>query len=260
MDHVSCILNPFSIIPLPILPADATIFHLMAKRSIKSWPEGERPRERLLKYGADRLSDSQLLAIILRTGGGGKSALDLAMELLTDFDDLRSIENAAPGEFSRFKSMGTAKVAQLKAAFELGRRLIEEPVKRGPAFSSSADVYAYYHQRLRDLRKEVFYCAMLDAKNRINKDYCVSEGTLTNSLIHPREAFKHAIKESAASVIFVHNHPSGDPRPSREDIVVTERLMNAGEIVGIHVLDHVIIGENRYTSMMEEGYIKKNNQ
>jgi DNA repair protein RadC len=235
-------------------------FHLMARQSIRTWPEGERPRERLLKHGADRLSDAQLLAIILRTGGGGKSALDLAMEILTDLGNLRGIENAALGEFSQFKGMGNAKVAQLKAAFELGRRMLEEPAKRGPAFSSSGDVYAYYHQRLRDLRKEVFYCAMLDAKNRISKDYCVSEGTLTNSLIHPREAFKNAIKESAASVIFVHNHPSGDPSPSREDIIITQRLMNAGEIVGIKVLDHVIIGDNTYTSMMEEGYIKKNNQ
>jgi DNA repair protein RadC len=237
--------------------ADATIFHPMARQSIKSWPEGERPRERLLKHGVEHLSDAQLLAIILRTGGGGKSALDLAVEILTGLEDLRGIENASRGEFTRFKGMGNAKVAQLKAAFELGRRLIEEPAKRGPAFTSSHDVYAYYHQRLRDLKKEVFYCAMLDAKNRISKDCCVSEGTLTNSLIHPREAFKNAIKESAASVIFVHNHPSGDPRPSSEDIIVTERLRNAGEIVGIKVLDHVIIGDNNYTSMMEEGYIKK---
>jgi DNA repair protein RadC len=228
----------------------------MAKQSIKLWPEGERPRERLLKHGADHLSDAQLLAIILRTGGGGKSALDLAIEILTGFDDLRGIENAASGEFSRFKGMGNAKVAQLKASFELGRRLLEEPAQKGPAFSTSSDVYAYYHQRLRDLKKEVFYCAMLDVKNRIIKDYCVSEGTLTNSLIHPREAFKNAIRESAASVIFVHNHPSGDPCPSREDIIVTERLVNAGEIVGIRVLDHVIIGDNRYSSMMDEGYIK----
>lgn len=229
----------------------------MAKQSIKSWPEGERPRERLLRHGADHLSDAQLLAIILRTGGGGKSALDLAIEILSGFEDLRGIEEAAPGEFSRFKGMGSAKVAQLKAAFELGRRLLATPATRGPAFSASSDVYTYYHQRLRDLKKEVFYCAMLDAKNRISKDCCVSEGTLTNSLIHPREAFKNAIRESAAAVIFVHNHPSGDPHPSREDIIVTERLVNAGEIVGIKVLDHIIIGDNRYTSMMEEGYIKK---
>lgn len=232
----------------------------MGKSSIRTWPEGERPRERLLRHGAEHLSDAQLLAIIIRTGGGGRSALDIAMEILADFEGLRGIKNAARGEFSRFKGLGNAKVAQLKAAFELGRRLLEETGRQGPAFSSSSDVYAYYHPRLRDLKKEIFYCAMLDAKNRICKDCRVSEGTLTNSLIHPREAFKDAIKESAASVIFVHNHPSGDPRPSREDIIVTERLMSAGEIVGIKVLDHVIIGDNAYTSMMEEGYMKKNTQ
>jgi len=229
----------------------------MAGRSIKTWPEGERPRERLLRHGAGHLSDAQLLAIILRTGGSGKSALDLAMDLLKGFEDLRGIENATRGEFKNFKGMGNAKIAQLKAAFELGRRRLLEPARRGPAFSSANDVFAYYHHRLKDLKKEVFYCAMLDAKNRISSDYCVSDGTLTHSLIHPRESFRTAIKEAAASVIFVHNHPSGDPRPSREDIIVTERLMNAGDLVGIKVLDHVIIGDNRYASMVEEGYIKK---
>jgi DNA repair protein RadC len=210
-----------------------------------------------LKHGAEQLSDAQLLAIILRTGGGGRNALDLAMELLTGFGDLRGIGNAVSGEFSGFKGMGCAKIAQLKAAFELGKRLLEEPARRGPAFTSGSDVFSYYHPRLKDLKKEVFYCVMLDAKNKMGRDCHISEGTLTNSLIHPREAFKDAIKESAASVIFVHNHPSGDPRPSREDILVTDRLTHAGEIVGIRVLDHVIIGDNTYTSMMEEGYMKK---
>lgn len=229
----------------------------MARRSIKTWPEGERPRERLLRHGAERLSDAQLLAIILRTGNGGRSALDLAMELLTTFGSLKGIENAARGEYQSIKGMGDAKVAQIKAAFELGKRALAEPVTQGPAFMSGRDVFSYFQHRLKDLKKEVFCCALLDAKNRLRGEYTVSEGTLTHSLIHPREAFKHAIKESAASVIFVHNHPSGDPQPSREDIVVTERLVKTGEIVGIRVLDHVIIGDNRYTSMMEEGYVKK---
>jgi len=228
----------------------------MGYQSIKKWPEGERPRERLLKYGAHNLSKAHLLAIILRTGGGGKSAIDLAIEILTSFGDLKKIENASPGEFASFKGMGKAKVAQLKAAFELGRRLLEEPHGKGPVFSSGHDVYLYYQQRFKNIKKEVFRCSMLDAKNRIFKDCRISEGTLTNSLIHPREAFRDAIKESAASVIFVHNHPSGDPSPSREDILITERLVNVGDIVGIKVLDHVIIGDEKYTSMMEKGYIK----
>ena len=234
--------------------SNAKIFHFMGYQSIKKWPEGERPRERLLKYGAENLSDAHLLAIVLRTGGGGKSAIDLAMEILDSFGDLKAVESASPGEFVSFKGMGRAKVAQLKASLELGRRLVEEPGRKGPVFSNGRDVYLYY-QRLMSNKKEVFHCAMLDAKNRMFKDCRVSEGTLTHSLIHPREAFREAIKESAASVIFVHNHPSGDPDPSREDISITERLVNAGEVVGIRVLDHIIIGDGRYTSLMETGHM-----
>lgn len=228
----------------------------MGYKSIKNWPEGERPRERLLKHGAHNLSEAQLLAIILRTGGGGKSAIDLAIEILNSFENLKNIENASLNEFASFKGMGNAKVAQLKAAFELGRRLLEEPHEKGPIFSSGHDVYLYYQQRLKNLKKEVFRCAMLDAKNRILRDCRISEGTLTHSLIHPREAFRDAIKEAAASVIFIHNHPSGDPNPSREDILITERLVDVGELIGIKVLDHVIIGDDKYTSMMEKGFIK----
>jgi len=229
----------------------------MGYKSIKNWPESERPRERLLRHGAPTLSEAQLIAIILRTGGGGKSALDLAIEILNSFGDLKKVESASPGEFAPLKGMGKAKVAQLKAAFELGRRLIEKPSKKGPVFSSGRDVYSYYYRWFKNLKREVFFCAMLDAKNRIFKESKISEGTLTNSLIHPREAFRDAIKESAASVIFVHNHPSGDPSPSREDILITERLVSVGEIIGIRVLDHVIIGDEKYTSMMEKGYIKR---
>ena len=229
----------------------------MGYKSIKDWPEGERPREKLLRDGARILTVGQLLAIILRTGGGGKSALDLAMEVLNTFEELRKVEMASLMEFTNIKGMGKAKVAQLKAAFELGRRLAEEPFLRGPAFSSGHAVYSFYHGRLKNLKKEVFYCLMLDAKNRILRDSRISEGTLTNSLIHPREAFKEAIKESAAAVIFVHNHPSGDPDPSREDILITERLVSVGDLIGIRVLDHIIVGDGTYISMREKGYIKK---
>jgi len=238
------------------MPVRLLVIEHMGYQSIKKWPEDERPRERLLKYGAHTLSEAQLMAILLRTGGGGKSALDLAIELLNSFGDLRKIESASLGEFATIKGIGEAKVAQLKAAFEIGRRMIETLSQKGPVFSSGQDVYVYYYPRFKNLKKEVFYCALLDAKNRVFKESKISEGTLTNSLIHPREAFRDAIKESAASVIFVHNHPSGDPGPSREDILMTERLASVGEIIGIKVLDHVIIGEERYTSMMERGYIK----
>lgn len=239
------------------MTGDAKISRPMGYQSIRNWPEGERPRERLLQYGAQHLSDAQLLAIILRTGGGGRSALDLAIEMLQAFGGLRHMESASSGEFRPFKGMGNAKVAQLKAAFELGRRLCGQPYERGPVFSSGHDVYLYYLQRMKNLSKEVFHCALLDAKNRIIRDCRVSEGTLTNSLIHPREAFRDAIKESAASVIFVHNHPSGDPVPSREDILITSQLAEAGKIIGIRVLDHIIIGDDTFTSMREKGYIRE---
>ena len=228
----------------------------MSYKSIKDWPEEERPRERLLSLGAANLSSAQLLAIILRTGSGRKSAMDLAMEMLDSLKNLKNIESASIKELASFKGIGNAKAAQIKAAFELGRRLFMERDVKGPVFSSSQDVYSYYYPLVRDFKKEILFCAMLDAKNRIFRDCRVSEGTLTNSLIHPREAFKNAIKESAASVIFIHNHPSGDPAPSREDIAITERLMQTGEIVGIKVLDHVIIGDSGHTSLMDDGYMK----
>ena len=181
----------------------------MANPKIKDWPENERPRERLIKYGSESLSDAQLLAIIIRTGGAGKSLLALAMELLDKFG-LRDIDRAPIFDLSLTRGLGKAKIAKLKAAFELGKRLMSEPIANNPVFSSSHLVYSYFAPRFKNAKKETFFCALLDAKNRMVREMKVSEGTLTNSLIHPREAFKEATKESAASVIFVHNHPSRD--------------------------------------------------
>jgi DNA repair protein RadC len=230
--------------------------YLMAYKSIKDWPQNERPRERLLAHGPGSMSDAQLLAIILRTGGSGKSAMDMALEMIDRFGTLREIEQASLSECCALKGMGKAKAAQLKAALELGRRLFREPGRTGPVFSAGKDVYSYFHTRFRNLKKEVFCCVMLDVKNRLIRDARISEGTLTSSLIHPREAFREAIREAAASVIFVHNHPSGDPEPSREDVLTTERLEAAGETVGINVLDHVIVGDGKFTSMREKGYLR----
>jgi DNA repair protein RadC len=232
---------------------------MMKYRSIKVWPEDERPRERLLKFGADELSTAHLMAIILKTGGRGKSALELARELLMQFKSVKEIEAASLAEFSSIKGIGSAKVAQLKAAFELGRRLMASGAEGGltrPSFRSSRDVYDYYRPRFYGLRKERFLCALLDTKNRVFKEMVVSDGTLTSSLVHPREVFRGAIKEAAASVLFVHNHPSGDPMPSRDDIAVTGRLVETGKVVGIEVLDHIIITDSDYLSLFEKGYIK----
>lgn len=227
----------------------------MADQKIKDWPENERPRERLIKHGADSLSDAQLLAIILRTGSGQKGVLNLSMSLLETFRELRNIDAASVAELSSIKGLGTAKIAQIKAAFELGKRLMSGSSDGRPVFSSSHSIYAYFAPRFKNLQKEIFIAVLLDVKNRLLRESKVSEGTLTNSLIHPREAFKEAIKESAASVIFVHNHPSGDPQPSRDDMAVTERLKKAGDIIGIQVLDHVIIGDGKYVSLKEKGVL-----
>lgn len=241
---------------LPVFPEDDTIPYPMAYKSIKDWPEEERPRERLLRHGAGGMSEAQLLAIILRTGGQGKSAMDMAIELIVKFGGLKNMAQASIAEYCSVKGLGKAKAAQIKAALELGRRLLGDAGGKGPIFSSGQDVYSYFYPRFSGLKKEVFHCALLDVKNRLIRDARISEGTLTSSLIHPRESFREAIRESAASVIFVHNHPSGDPSPSRDDILITGRLESAGETVGIRVLDHIIIGDGQYASMREKGYLK----
>lgn len=227
----------------------------MAGPKVKEWPENERPRERLLRYGAESLSDAQLLAIILRTGNREKGVVTLAMELLDRFGGLRNIDSSSTAELSSLKGLGNAKIAQIKAAFALGKRMMGESSQSNASFSSSHRVNAHFAPRFRNLKKEIFFSLLLDAKNRLVREVKVSEGTLTNSLIHPREAFRDAIRESAAAIIFVHNHPSGDPEPSRDDIAVTERLKATGDIIGIRVLDHVIIGEGTYVSLREKGIL-----
>jgi len=230
----------------------------MEYKSIKEWPEDERPRERLLKWGADGLSTAELIAIIIKTGGKDKSALELAREALMRFSTLKEIEDAAVAEFDNIKGIGSAKIAQIKAAFELGRRLLQSDKNTGPmppVFRNSREVYEYFRTRFYGLKKERFLCAMLDAKNRVFRETIISEGTLTSSLVHPREVFREAIKEAAASVLFVHNHPSGDPNPSRDDIDITRRLVETGRVIGINVIDHIVISDAAYLSLMEKGYL-----
>ena len=230
----------------------------MENKSINKWPRDERPRERLLRYGAGGLSTAQVMAVILRTGGRNKSAIELARELLTCFGTLQDMDGAAIAEFSNIKGMGSAKIAQLKAAFELGRRLLQvngEKTLQAPSFKNSREVFEYYRPKFYGLKKERFLCVMLDSKNRVFKETVVSEGTLTSSPVHPREVFRGAIKEAAASVIFVHNHPSGDPNPSKDDINITKRLVETGRVIGINVLDHVVVADGKYSSLMEKGYM-----
>ncbi len=232
----------------------------MKHRGIKKWPEEERPRERLLRYGASSLSTAQLLAIIVRIGGRDKSAIQLAREVLHHFHGLKDIDDASLAEFEDIKGMGSAKVSQIKAAFELGKRLMQDRndcPSGNRSFTSSRDVYEYYGPGFFGLKKEKFLCALLDTKNTVFKDMVVSEGTLTSSPVHPREVFRYAIKEAAASVLFIHNHPSGDTHPSKDDLTITKRLVETGRIVGINVLDHIIISDNAYLSLMDKGYMKE---
>jgi len=228
-------------------------------RAIKEWPEDERPRERLMKLGADALSEAQLLAIVLATGeaSSGQSALDLAMYLVRTFDGLRALDAASIAELCQIKGIGPAKATAIKAALELGKRLLGEPVQRHLKVTSPQDLVNYFQPRLQHLRKEVFKAVLLNTKHQMLKDVTVSEGSLSASLVHPREAFLPAIKESAAAVIFLHNHPSGDPTPSTEDKELTLRLAEVGQLVGISVLDHIIIGSGSpgYISFRDAGLL-----
>ena len=224
--------------------------------AIREWPEDERPREKLLKRGTAALSDAELLALVLRTGdaAAGKSAIDLGRELLERFNgDLRELARAELAELQQTKGLGLAKAASVKAAFTLGSRFQARRLETLERFSSPAQVFEFFHHELRDLRKELFLVLLLDGKNRIVRRVQISEGSLNQSIVHPREVFAPAVRESAAAVIFIHNHPSGDPAPSREDREITRRLKEAGDILGVTVLDHIIIGDGTYYSFVEAG-------
>jgi DNA repair protein RadC len=227
------------------------------KGGIQQWPPNERPRERLLKDGPEVLSDAQLLAILLRIGRRNSSAVEVAMDLLRQLDGLQGLSNRSVEELCRIPGVGPAKAAQLKAAIELGKRVLAAPLSSGTKIASSAELFRHYYPLLRDLRREVFKIVLLDAKHAIVREATVSEGSLTVSIVHPREVFNLAVRESAAAVIFVHNHPSGDPSPSEEDRVLTARLVAAGELLGIQVLDHLIVGDGRYTSFADNGWLSQ---
>jgi DNA repair protein RadC len=224
-------------------------------KTIKDWPEEERPREKLLKHGPQALSPAELLALVLRTGDAtsGNTALDHARQLLGRFGSLRELARANTAELSQLKGIGPAKAAEVQAVFELARRFSEEELRPGARFTSSDEVFRHFHERLRHRKKEVFMALLLDGKNRVIREVQISEGSLTASIVHPREVFVPVVRESAAAVLFVHNHPSGDPTPSREDLEITTRLREAGELMGVRVLDHIIIGSGQYVSFVDRG-------
>ena len=228
-----------------------------AGRTIKQWPPNERPREKLLHHGAERLSPAELLALVLRTGESRtrRTAIDLARDLLLHFGSLAELARAEPAELCALPGIGPAKAAEIVAACELGRRLAACDVRPGEALTSADRVFAHFRTRFATLRKERFVTLLLDSKNRLLRECLVSEGSLTASLVHPREVFAPVVRESAAAVLLVHNHPSGDPTPSREDLEITRRLREAGELMGVRVLDHVIIGRGCYVSLAERGLL-----
>lgn len=225
---------------------------------IKHWPEDERPRERLQQHGEHSLSDAQLLAIVLRTGdhSSGATALDLARRILSTFhEDLERVSSASVTELCQIVGIGPAKACEVKAAFELGRRRLARQGGGLVQFRTSRDVAQYYIPLLAGLKREQFQVVLLDQKNKVIKDVMVSQGSLTASIVHPREVFNVAIRDSAAALICVHNHPSGDPQPSREDRTLTTRLVEAGRLLGISVLDHIIVGRETYMSFADEGLL-----
>ncbi|BCA53436.1 UPF0758 protein [Nitrospira sp. KM1] len=226
--------------------------------AITQWPETERPRERLLSRGASALSDAQLVAILLRVGRRQSSAVQVGMDVLQRLGGVRGLGQCGIEELCTIPGIGAAKAAQLKAAIELGKRALATPLTKGMRISSSRDLFDHFHSSMRDLKHEIFKVVLLDAKHAIVREVTVSEGSLTLSIVHPREVFALAVKESAAAVIFLHNHPSGDPTPSPEDHELTARLVSAGELLGIRVLDHVVMGDGRYVSFADCGWLNGN--
>lgn len=218
-------------------------------------PKEERPRERLIRHGADRLANKELLAILLRTGNQEESVLMLAERLLARFGSLPELATTSYEELLTVKGIGPAKATDILAAFELAKRLGESHMEFQGIVHNPQDAAQLVLRELSLADKEHFMIIMLNTKNRVIAKKVISIGHLQASLVHPREMFKEAIRRSSAAVILVHNHPSGDLTPSRDDITTTERLREVGELLGIDVLDHIIIGNNRYLSFREQGLL-----
>ncbi|MED4841885.1 DNA repair protein RadC [Weizmannia sp. CD-2023] len=227
----------------------------MEKMLIKDFPAEDRPRERLIRTGAESLSNQELLAILLRTGTKDESVLELANRLIRHFEGLRFLKDASLEEMTSIKGIGTAKAVQILAAIELGRRIANLLHDTRYVIRTPQDGANYVMNDMRFLSQEHFVCLYLNIKNQVIHRQTIFIGSLNASIVHPREVFKEALRRSAASIICFHNHPSGDPSPSKEDIEVTKRLAECGKIMGIEILDHLIIGEKKFVSLRQKGYL-----
>jgi DNA repair protein RadC len=228
----------------------------MTSLSIRELPRSDRPRERLVDLGAHALSTAELLAIVLGAGGRGRSALGLGHDILRAANgSLRRLATQPVASLTAHTGIGRARATVIHAALELGRRLAAEGRDEGMPIRSPRDVVAAFGPRLEDLPVEEFHVAVLDAQHRLERDVTVTRGILNSSLVHPREVFREAIAERAAALILVHNHPSGNPEPSRADIQITQRIIEAGRHLGITVHDHVIVGREGHVSLRSKGLI-----
>ncbi len=222
---------------------------------IRDFPHGERPRERLLKEGSKTLSNQELIAILLGTGTKQESVLQLSQRILHHFNGLKLLKESTVEELKKIKGIGDTKAVQLLAAIELGSRVHKLQMEDRIIIRSPEDVSNYVMEDMRFLTQEHFVSLYLNTKNHVIHKKTIFIGSLNASIVHPREVFKEAFRYSAASIICLHNHPSGDPAPSREDIEVTKRLVESGKVVGIELLDHIIIGDQKFVSLKEKGYV-----
>ncbi len=215
----------------------------------------DRPRERLLSQGPAALSDAELVAVLLGSGRQGQSALEVAHALLGHLQDLRGLAEASEAELCLQPGVGPARAAVIRAALELGRRVTGSRPERGRHLGNASDVWTHYRARLAVSPVEEFWMLALDVRHRVQFESCVARGSLTGVEVHPRDVFRTLIRAAAASVIFCHNHPSGDPSPSRQDMELTTRLRQVGELCGISVLDHVVVASGGFVSLAERGWI-----
>lgn len=221
---------------------------------INELADNQKPRERLLSHGASHLSHAELLAILINTGRKGSSSIDIANELLKSVDNLKELKMLSISDLNKIKGVGLYKALILKAAFELGERMHSGSVDDKIQISSPKDVADFMMGKMEHLTQEKFIALFLNSKNVIIKQKTIFVGTLNSSIVHPREIFSEAIKCASNAIIVLHNHLSGDVTPSNEDIKTTERLKKCGQVLGIDLLDHIIIGDDIYLSMVEEGY------